>query len=265
MKIYEIYDDDNNRSVGVLLYYPKEKAYIVELENDLDEWTAPLLFTAFVKKGIFTMPRDASYLWVRGRVIPSGRQNIKSILKNHHLREYDEMKLLELSRGRCSQDNMYIREIAKLPNYVISRQKRNLTDCTVLDDTNILCFFADGKTRKIDLTETDNDDLAEKVCKNKKLMNSCMVGVGGYYITFNNSIDVPAAELYRAGKLIPLSLADFITFAGFNIIDTPQCCDELSCTRQNLAYMTDHGLFEPIKMNTRGNLYLKSDVLRSRW
>ena len=148
---------------------------------------------------------------------------------------------------------------------MLFRQKRNLTDCTVLDDRNILCFFADGKTRKIDMTKIDNDDVTEKVCKNPKLMNTCMVGVGGYYITFNDSIDVSAATLYRAGKAVPLSLEDFITFAGLNIIDTQQCCRELSCTRQNLAYMTDHGLFEPIKMNTRGNLYLKSDVLRSRW
>lgn len=265
MKSYEIYDEENDRSIGVLLYYQRKKVCIIELEDDLDEWTAPLLFTVYVKRKVFTIPRNAAFMWVRGRVIPAERQNIKSILKTHKLKEYDEMKLLELSRGRCSQDSLFIREIDELPDYVLYRQKRNLTDCTVLDDRNILCFFADGKTRKIELSKLDNEDVSKKVCNNRKLMDSCMVGTGGYYITFNDSIDVPAAELYSAGKPIPLSFEDFVTFANRNIIDTPQCCKELSCTRQNLAYMTEHGLFEPIKMSTRGNLYLRSDVIRSRW
>ena len=115
------------------------------------------------------------------------------------------------------------------------------------------------------MSKLDNEDVAEKVCNNIRLLKSCKVGTGGYYLTFNDSIDIPVAELYHAGKLIPLSLGDFITFAGSNIIDTPQCCKELSCSRQNLAYMTEHGLFEPIKTNTRGNLYLKADVLSSKW
>ncbi|WP_035776624.1 hypothetical protein [Butyrivibrio sp. VCB2001] len=265
MKCYEIYDDYLGRTVGILLYYKKVKTFIVELEDDLDEWTAPFLFATFVKRGVFTIPREASLVWVRGRIIPSTRQNISSILRTHKLKEYDEMKFLELSHGRCCQDSLSIRELSTLPDYVMARQKRNLTDCTVLDNRNILCFFADNKTRKIDLTKLDNDDITEKVCKNPKLLNSCMVGTGGYYITFNNSIDVPASELYTAGKPIPLSLSDFITFADHNIIDTQECCRELSCTRQNLAYMTDRGLFEPVKSNTRGNLYLKGDVLSSKW
>ncbi|MBO6240211.1 MAG: hypothetical protein J6O61_05135 [Butyrivibrio sp.] len=264
MRNFEIYDEENNKSLGVLLYYQREHTFIVELIDGLDEWTAPFMFSTYAQRGIYTIPRDISFLWVQERIIPSTRQNISSILRTHKLKEYDEMKFLELSHGRCCQDSLSIRELSTLPDYVIIRQKRNLIDCTVLDDQNILCFFADGKTRKIDLTKLDNEDVTEKVCKNPKLLNSCMVGTGGYYITFNDSIDVPAAELYTAGKPIPLTLSDFITFAGHNIIDTQECCRELSCTRQNLAYMTDRGLFEPIKTNTRGNLYLKGDVLSSK-
>ena len=265
MKIYEIYDEESSLSIGTLLYYEKEKTFIIELMDYLDEWNAPLLFTSFVRKKIFTIPREAGLMWVRERVIPSTRQNISAILKNHKLKEYDEMKFLEIAHGRCCQDSMAIREIFKIPEYALLRQKKNLTECTALDDGNVLCFFADGKTRKIDLSKLDNEDVAEKVCNNIRLLKSCKVGTGGYYLTFNDSIDIPAAELYHAGKLIPLSLGDFITFAGSNIIDTPQCCKELSCSRQNLAYMTEHGLFEPIKTNTRGNLYLKADVLSSKW
>ena len=96
MKIFEINDEADNLFIGNLLYYEKEKTFIIELSDELDEWTAPLLLTSFVKKGIYTIPRDISFLWVQERVIPSGRQNIGSILTHHKLKSYDEMKLLEL-------------------------------------------------------------------------------------------------------------------------------------------------------------------------
>ena len=62
---------------------------------------------AMSKKKIYTIPRDISFLWVKERVIPSGRQNIKAILTQHHMETYDEIVILEISEGRCSQDSLY--------------------------------------------------------------------------------------------------------------------------------------------------------------
>ena len=103
MKIYAIYDKETakNLALGYLFYYEKANEYIIELNDWLDEWEAPILFQGLVKKGIYTVPRDVSLLWVRERVIPSGRQNIGSILKNARLKEYNEMALLALSKGKC--------------------------------------------------------------------------------------------------------------------------------------------------------------------
>lgn len=103
MKIFEIIDAENALLIGVLLYYEKERTCMIELPEYLDKWTAPLLFTSYVKRKIYTIPRDISFLWVKERVIPSGRQNIKDILAQHHLQSYDEMKFLEISEGRCSR------------------------------------------------------------------------------------------------------------------------------------------------------------------
>lgn len=124
MKIFEIIDGDKEKTVGALLYFEKERTCIVELQEYLDEWSAPFLFASYVKNKVYTIPRDVSALWVRGRVIPSGRQNISDILKVHHLKEYDEMKFLEISEGRCSQDEMYIRQLDKLPEFVVERQQK---------------------------------------------------------------------------------------------------------------------------------------------
>jgi hypothetical protein len=44
---------ETEENVGVLLYYEQGKDFIIELKGTLDEWTAPLLFSGFVKSGIY--------------------------------------------------------------------------------------------------------------------------------------------------------------------------------------------------------------------
>lgn len=265
MKIFEIIDEEENLIIGTLLYYENEKEFIIELSEGLTEWTAPLLLTAFVKRGVYTIPRDISMLWVKERIIPSGRQNIGSILSTHKLKAYDEMKFLELSQGRCSQDSMYIKKTDTLPGYVQKRNLQNLTDCMVLESNKILCFFNDGTVRKIDLLKLPPVDGLDKVLKNNRLFNSCKIATGGYSVTFNDSIDIPSHVLYSNGKLIPLEYKDFISFAKKNLLDTSSACDELDCSRQNLSYMVKQGQLAPVKENVKGNLYLKGEVLKNKW
>ncbi len=265
MRIFEILDNENSLSIGVLLYYEKEKTFVIELQDYLDEWNAPLLFSGIVKKGNYTIPRAISFLWVKERIIPSGRQNINSILNTHKLKEYDEMKFLELSGGRCSQDEMYIKKLDEVPDFVQKRLLHNLIDLVPLRDNNLLCFFVDGSVRKIDLSSILDEPGIDKVMRNAKLYESGKVGTGGYYATFNDSIDIPSWLLYKSGKRIPLEYEDFITFVRKNIYDTADCCYELECTRQNLSYMVKQNQLSPIKEDVKGNLYLKSEVIKNRW
>ncbi|WP_029322796.1 hypothetical protein [Butyrivibrio sp. AE3004] len=265
MKSYEIFDEEKNIAIGILLYYEKEKNFIIELQDNLDEWSAPLLFTNYVNNGIFTVPREISFLWVKERIIPSGRQNISSILKNHHLQEYDEMAFLELSHGRCSQDYLFIKKTDILPDYIIRRQRHNLTECTVLDNNSILCFFADDTIRKVQIESLTHTHDINKILTNDALFNSCKVGTGGYSITFNDSIDIPSSELYKVGTKIPLSPKDFLAFVRSNLLDTTQCCELLECTRQNLSYMIKQEQLSPVKNNVKGNLFSKGDVIKNMW
>ncbi len=265
MKIYEILDEENKISIGVLMYYEKEDSYIIELSDKLDEWTAPLLFTSYVKKHIYTIPREVSFLWVKERVIPSGRQNISSILANHRLKAYNEMKFLELSQGRCSQDALYVKKLNKMPEYVVKRAKKNLKECVVLGGNYLLCFFMDNTVKKIDLRTLENAEGVDKILKNKKLYESGKVGTGGYSVTFNNSIDIPAAILYDAGIEIPLTLQDFITFVQKDIVDTTQSSNILECSRQNISYLVKQEQLTPITEEVKGCLYLKGDIEANKW
>lgn len=265
MKIYEIIDGENELSIGILLYYEKKKAFIIELQEYLDEWTAPLLFTALVKKDLYTVPRDLSLLWVQERIIPIGRQNISDILKNHKLASYDEMKLLEISGGKCAQDSLYIKKTDRLPDYAIRRREKNVEECIACERKELLCFFADDTVKKIKLNDLENVKGVDKILEFDQLFQSCAVGIGGYSVTFNDSIDIPAGILYDFGEVIPVSRKDFITFAKKNLLDTTECCDILECSRQNIAYMVKQQYLNPVKEDVKGNLYLKGDALKNTW
>lgn len=130
MKSYAIYDEELNRvtPIGYLFYYEKAEKFIIELCPDLDEWYAPLLFQGLVRKGIYTIPHAISRMWVEERIIPSGRQNIGSILRNHKLKDYSEMAFLSLSKGKCAQDRCYIAEVAfdDIPKEIKERSRKML-------------------------------------------------------------------------------------------------------------------------------------------
>ncbi|MBR0149031.1 MAG: hypothetical protein IJM23_07505 [Lachnospiraceae bacterium] len=262
MKIYEIKDYEDGTGKGILLYFEKAKEFLIELVEDMDEWTAPLLFSGLVKKGIFTVPRDLSRAWIEERVIPSGRQNINDILTHHHLKEYDEMKLLELSEGRCSQDTLYIRKIEELPDFVLNRMRTNISEFVILNEALALCIFADGTIRKIPI---DKSEVFIEVRNNPKLLESGKVGCGGYYVTFNDSIDIPASVLYNAGVPVPLTRSDVITFIQKNVLDTTQSCKLLNCSRQNLSYLVKQESLLAAKSDVNGSLFMKGDVLRNMW
>ena len=266
MKAYAIVDTALNRTLGTLLYFEKEKTFIAELESDLDEWTAPLLFAGLVKKGIFTMPRDITLAWVRERVIPPGRQNIGAILSHHHLKEYDEMKLLELSGGKCCQDAICIKELNALPAYVERRMQENLAEAVMCENGRILCIFRDNTVRLFDLKEhKESIEDSEKILSNPSLYESGKVGTGGFFLTFNDSIDIPAGTLYRNSVQLPLGKSDLIAFIQKNVADTSATCRILGCTRQNLTYMQEKGQLAPVKNGVKGNLFLKGDVIKNTW
>ncbi|MBO4846571.1 MAG: hypothetical protein J5525_09725 [Lachnospiraceae bacterium] len=265
MKSYDIYDNENCTSVGTLLCFDKEKTFIVELKDGLDEWNAPLLFNSFIKKGIYTIPREISLLWVKERIIPAERQNINLILANHRLKEYDELKFLEISKGKCSQDSLSVKKTETVPDYVKKRMSKNLTGMFASDGKSFICFFADDSVRKVDMMKMTDIDGVDKIIGNEDLFASGKVGTGGYFATFNDSIDIPAYELFKRGIILPVSKNDFISFVKNNVFDTAQTESELTCSRQNIAYLVKQGQLNPIKENVMGNLYLKEEVLKNKW
>ena len=267
MKSYAIYDEQMVRAepIGYLFYYEKSKSFIIELSSELDEWQAPLLFQGLVKKGIYTIPKEIALMWVRERIIPSGRQNIGEILRTHRLKEYSEITMLSLSKGRSSQDSCYVKEVKEedIPEYVKKRWLGNVIECFPTEKGSIVCMFHDNTARLVQL-----DKLLDKyrelihVINRKELLESVQVGVGGYSISFNDSIEVAALDLREQGELLPLQACDFYGFVQKNIVDTTSVCFMIDCSRQNLSYLVREKRLTPIIQGTKENLYTKGEISR---
>ena len=85
MKIYAIKDDNMSQDfiLGYLIYYEISKTFYIELSDNLDPWDAPPLFFSFAERGQHSIDSYWSRIWVRQRIVPQDRQNIREILRDN--------------------------------------------------------------------------------------------------------------------------------------------------------------------------------------
>ena len=68
--------------------------------------------------------------------------------------EYNEMKLLALSKGKCSQDSCYLKEITYngVPQEIRARSLDNVTEVFwYRENMIIICLFQNDMVRRVDL------------------------------------------------------------------------------------------------------------------
>ena len=132
MKIFAIRDESTQeqKDLAYLLYYKQEKQFYIELPENADAWETPLLLDSFVKRRETTVNSYWSKIWVQQRIVPIDRQNIGEILRDNHLKEYDEYELLMLAMGRCAQDDYYLVPIdeKELPEEITKRFSKRIED-----------------------------------------------------------------------------------------------------------------------------------------
>ena len=105
----------------------------------------------------------------------------------------------------------------------------------------------------------------DSVLKNERVLNTVEVGVGGYSITFNDSIEVDKRILIEKGTEIKISAQDFYSFVNKNIVDTEEACEMLQCSKQNLTYLIKTGKIEPIRQESRENMFYKGNIEKIKW
>ena len=247
MKISVIKDEDNN-SLGYLLYYEYDSSFVVELPENADEWKTPLLLSSYVKRKRFTVYPEDALMWVKERIVPSSRQNIASILKDSNLKEYDEYKLLMMNDGRCSQDNYYLESCNSIPSFITERQKLLIKDFLILENRDLLIFFNNDESR-IYKIETNYETIS--------------ISAGGYGLLIDENRFIDNMHIYNNSTILNIKYADFISFVRNNVLDATEAAGLVKCTRQNIKDLKDKGKLKSVKENSKYSLFLKSDVIKN--
>lgn len=270
MKIFAIRDETDNtgKDLAYLLYYEGEKQFYIELPENADPWETPLLLSSFAGKGERTVNSYWSRIWVQQRIVPSDRQNIGQILRENGLTAYDEYRLLVLADGRCAQDDYYLVRIdeSELPEAVIRRFEEKVEDVVPLPDYYLLVFFRNGMIRKCGLKgyflkTPPFSILAER----PDYFRQVKIQAGGYGVQWDDNLSIPDSVLYRMGRRIPLSAADFRAFASERVVNAAEAAELLSCSRQYVNELVKNGKLHPVKSSEKNTLFLKSEVLKRNW
>jgi len=270
MKIFAIRDETagKQKDLAYLLYYELEKRFYIELPEDADPWELPLLLDSFLKQNETTVNSYWSKIWVQQRIIPTDRQNIGEILRDNHLDEYDEFALLMLAMGRCAQDDYYLAPIDEkdLPIEIIKRFETRIEDVLPLDDWCLLVFFRNGTVKKCDLKKHFEKIAAFHILlKKPEYFEHVQMQTGGYGVSWDLNMSVSDSFLYRIGKKVPLTAADFRNFVSHRVVNAAEAAEILECSRQNVIDLTKRGKLHPIKTSEKSTLYLKSEILKRNW
>ena len=102
--------EQNDRQVGIFTYDPQMKQFSMTISEDVPKDELPLSLEGFVNRGKYILSNENVLRWIRGRICPPGRHNIREILKDNGLNEYDEFGLLMITKGKCDKDDLYLVE-----------------------------------------------------------------------------------------------------------------------------------------------------------
>ncbi len=270
MKIFAIRDEsaEIQKDLAYLLYYECEKRFYIELPEGADPWELPLLLESFMKQNETTVNSYWSKIWVQQRIIPTDRQNIAEILRDNHLEEYDEYELLKLAMGRCAQDDYYIVKIDEkdLPEEIIKRFALRIEDILPLEDYCLLVFFRNGIIKKCDLKKYFEKTPAFNILlKKPEYFEHVQMQTGGHGVSWDVNMAISDSVLYRIGRKVPLTVADFRNFVVHRIINATEAAELLGCSRQNIIDLTKRGKLHPLKTSDKNTLYLKSEILKRNW
>jgi len=270
MKIFAIRDEsaEKQNDLAYLLYYELEKRFYIELPDGADPWETPLLLSSLLKKGERSINSYWSKMWVRQRIVPIDRQNLGQVLKDNHLKEYDEFELLMLSMGRCAQDDYYLvpMEENQLPEQILRRFEMLIEDVIPLDHFALLVFFRDGSVKKVNVLDHYRDESSFRVLfRNEDFFPALHLQPGGHGVEWDVNLSIGAATLYQIGTKVPLNASDFRNFVVYRVVNVAEAAEMLGCSRQNIDYLTRAGKLHPIKSSGKNTLYLKSEIQKRNW
>ncbi len=266
MIVFEIRDKaQQDLLLGYLFYYERNKRFFSEILGEMDEWSAPFIFSGHIKKGIYSIDSIWSMKFVRQRIIPPDRQNLGSILRENGLKEYDEWRLLQLSEGRCAQDELYLRKISDqdILLEIKKRLEKKVLDVMVLGQHKVLVFLKNGESRIVNVQKLCGDNhVFGRVLREEDVFRNVRVSPGGNGIDWGEERFLSAEILRQQGKPSEIHFDDVAGFIRERLCDPSETTALLHCSRQYVKQLVDKERLTPIREDAHANLYLKSALER---
>ena len=264
MVIFEIRNKtENRRLLGYLFYFERSCRFYAELSETIDEWDSPFMFSGHVRKGIYSIDSTWSEKFVRQRIIPTDRQNLGSLLRDNSLTKYDEFKLLLLSEGRCSQDDLYLVRINEkdLIPEISERLKKKILDVMTLKDCKVLVFFKNDESRIADIKKIcSKDRLFSNILRDHKKFENVQVSPGGNGIEWGEERFISAEKIMLSGVSSDIAYSDLTGYIKTRLIDTAEMSNLLNCSRQYIKQLVDKERLMPVREGARSNLFLKGNI-----
>lgn len=265
MKLFAIRDATNEEAgvLALLECYEHQRAFYLELPPHTDPWELPFVLHEYARRGELTIDAHWSLRWVQARVVPPQRQNIGEVLRTNGLDEYDELRFLELTDGRCSQDDCYLVPMGRgpFPDWYQERLATRILDVYPLAGFRLLVAFRDGSVALCAMTEALAGMRSfARVLAEEEVFARATAQPGGHGVQWGEVLQVSANVLKKAGRRSELEAADVAALARQALLDTSEVAQLLGCSRQNVSDLVRRGRLVPLKTSARGPLFLRSDV-----
>ena len=96
---------------AILTYDEDLDQYAVHIPETVDCNELPAILSLLAKQGTRELNDKWARRFVKERVVPPDRQNIRTIMRQLHMKKYSEFPILEYTSGRCCMDDFYLQEI----------------------------------------------------------------------------------------------------------------------------------------------------------
>jgi len=259
--------DAANEDAGILAllecYERGGRAFYLELPPQADPWELPFVLHEFAQQGEPTVDARWSLKWVQSRLVPTERQNLGEVLRVNGLDAYDELRLLELTGGRCSQDDCYLvpMENEQLPAWYVERMALRALDVYPLERFRLLVSFRDGATMLCDMQKNlARERSFARVLNDEDVFCRATAQPGGHGVRWGTMLAVASNTLRERGRRVALSASDIAVLARQAVVDTAEVARLLECSRQNVSDLVRRGKLVPLKTSPRGPLFLRSDI-----
>ena len=234
--------------IGYVLFHGDQKEFSIELDEKLSLSDVPIFFETFVKNRTFTITDHFARKWVDQRIVPKNRQNLGMILKEAGLNEYDPYALLLWGGGSSSQDDCCIircdEKNAIFPAWFTDRLGEKII---------YLCPLSNGRA----LVSLKNGMLYLIYIKDPK---NAYISAGGNAILNNGKQVFQNTEIKEQGTALPLTMQDLMDIISDEVVPPKTAESLLSCSRQNLNYLTSRGIITNILSDTSHRLYWRHEL-----